>query len=93
VVSRGSDTVSVGGWAIDPNTTASTKMRVLVDTTRFAIPDATGTRNDVAGVFPAFGPNHGFGGSVPITPGPHRVCVWAINIGPGGHGLIGCKNV
>jgi hypothetical protein len=93
VASRGTDTAFVGGWSIDPNTTASTKMRVFVDNTVYAIPDATGVRNDVAGVYPAFGPNHGFSGTVPITAGPHRICVWAINIGPGGHGLIGCKNV
>jgi hypothetical protein len=93
VVSRSGSTASVGGWAIDPNTTASTQMRVFVDKTVYTIPAATGARPDVAAVVPAFGQNHGFGGTVPVPPGPHRICVWAINIGPGGHGLIGCKSV
>ena len=92
-VQRGADSASVGGWAIDPNTTASTQMRVAVDKTIKTIPVANGLRTDVAAVFPAFGANHGFTGTVPLSAGPHRVCVWAINIGPGGHGLIGCKNV
>jgi hypothetical protein len=93
VVQRGANSASVGGWAIDPNTTASTAIRVFVDSTVYAIPNATGVRNDVAAVFPGFGPTHGFGGTVPVGPGSHRICVWAINLGPGGHGLIGCRDV
>jgi hypothetical protein len=93
VVQRGANSAFVGGWSIDPNTTASTQMRVFVDNTAYVIPAATGQRNDVAAVYPAFGPNHGFSGTVPMGAGPHRVCVWAINIGPGGHGLIGCQSV
>jgi hypothetical protein len=92
-VQRTTGGVYVAGWSIDPNTTASTKMRVFVDGTVYAIPAATEQRNDVAAVFPAFGNNHGFGGVVPANSRPHRVCVWAINIGPGGHGLIGCRDV
>ncbi|HVV36690.1 MAG TPA: hypothetical protein VHC63_08825 [Acidimicrobiales bacterium] len=92
-VQRSTTTASVAGWSIDPNTAASTQMRVFVDRTVYAIPVANGRRDDVGALYPAYGPNHGFAGTVPIIPGPHRVCVWAINIGPGGHGLIGCQNI
>jgi hypothetical protein len=92
-VQRGANSVSVGGWAIDPNTPASTQMRVVVDKTIYTIPAATGQRTDVAAVFPALGASHGFNGTVPLTTGPHKVCVWALNIGPGGNGIIGCRNV
>jgi hypothetical protein len=93
VVQRGTDSAFVGGWAIDPNTTASTTMRVIVDHTVYAIPDANGQRDDVAAVFPAFGNKHGFSGTIPLSAGPHWICVWAINIGPGGHGNLGCRSV
>jgi hypothetical protein len=93
VAQRSDGSLFVGGWSIDPNTSASTQMRVFVDSIRYAIPVASGERNDVAAIFPAFGNKHGFSGTVPIPSGPHHVCVWAINIGPGGHGLIGCRDV
>jgi hypothetical protein len=93
IASRTDGGVAVGGWSIDPNTTAPTQMRVFVDNTVYAIPAATGIRNDVAAIFPAFGNAHGFNGLVPASAAPHRICVWAINIGPGGHGLIGCRYV
>jgi hypothetical protein len=93
VVRRDAGGLFVGGWAIDPNTSASTQIRVFVDSQRYAIPAATGARSDVASIFPAFGAAHGYSGVVPASPGTHRVCAWAINIGPGGHGLLGCRVV
>ena len=93
VVRRDGDGFQVAGWSIDPNTTDATHMRVFVDDTRYAIAPAGEARGDIGAIFPAFGAAHGFSGVVPAPPGTHRVCAWAINIGPGGHGLIGCKVV
>jgi hypothetical protein len=83
--------VSVSGWAIDPDT-ASTPIavHVYVGGTGYAF-TADGQRGDVAAVYTAAGPNHGYSVSVPVTGGARSVCVYAINSGPGDHTLLGCK--
>jgi hypothetical protein len=40
-------------------------------------------RADVGAAYPAAGPNHGYTLTMQTTPGPHAVCLYAINTGPG----------
>jgi hypothetical protein len=40
-----------------------------------------------------WGTAHGFDGVVAAVPGPHNVCVYAINVGPGSHVVLGCRAV
>ncbi len=84
--------IYVTGWSIDPNTAASNTVHIYVDNTIYGI-DANRPRQDVAGVFPGFGAAHGFAAVVPASRGTHRVCAFAINLGPGDHSLLGCKQV
>jgi hypothetical protein len=88
------DVVRVGGWAIDPNTTASIPIHVYVDGVARAVITADSSRPDVAAAHPAFGPNHGFDGAdLQLANGAHRICVYAINQGPGGNTTLGCRTV
>jgi hypothetical protein len=86
--------IVLGGWAADPDTGAAIPVHVYVDGRLVTGFVANGSRPDVGQVFPAFGPNRGFGGYVASGPGAHTVCVYAINdnlVGP--HRAVGCRNV
>jgi hypothetical protein len=48
-------------------------------------------RNDVGAVFPAWGPNHGFDDPLPGVQAGDEICAVAINDGPGGNPLLGCR--
>ena len=84
--------VEVTGWAIDPDTTAPIYVWVTVDGVGRHL-YANLPRPDVAAVYPAYGPNHGFAGVVTAGPGPHTVCVTASNVGAGTHTPLGCRTV
>jgi hypothetical protein len=85
--------VLAAGWAIDPDTTAATRVAVYVDAGGRTA--AAGlARSDLATVYPHFGANHGFELTVPANPGQHRVCGYAINtVGSGLNQAIGCRTV
>jgi len=84
--------VAIAGWAIDPDTAASIPVHVYVDSVGAAL-SANQPRPDLAAAFPGYGTNHGFSTTVAATPGPHQVCVHAINTGRGGNTLISCRQV
>ncbi|MCC5950483.1 MAG: S-layer homology domain-containing protein [Acidimicrobiia bacterium] len=52
-------------------------------------------RPDLAEIWPAAGPNHGFDVEIEVPPGNHHVCVYAIDLPGtgGGNSLLGCRNV
>jgi hypothetical protein len=81
------------GWAIDPDTTAATRVAVYVDAG--GLTAAAGlARPDLVAVYPHFGAEHGFAVTVPASPGTHRVCGYAINTaGTGLNQSIGCRTV
>lgn len=93
VVSAGVGKVTVGGWALDPETDASIAVHVYVDAAGTAI-TADGNRPDVDAVY-GYGPAHGFSRTITTTGGPHTVCAYAINAAGtgGGNTLLGCKAV
>jgi SpoIID/LytB domain protein len=93
VVNATSTGMNVGGWAIDPDTRDPIPVHVYVDGALAAGVAANVSRPDVANAFPSYGPNHGFGGSIATTAGPHQVCAYGINAGPGSNQLLGCRNV
>ena len=84
--------IEVAGWAIDPDTTDPIHVWVTVDGVGQHL-HANVNRPDVADVYPAFGPGHGFQGVVSAGAGTHRVCVTASNVGLGDHELLGCRTV
>ena len=82
--------VTVSGWTVDPDTTASTDIHVYIDGVGVAA-RAELARPDVAAVF-GRGDRHGFAYTRPLYPGAHSLCVYAINTGPGSHTLLGCRD-
>jgi len=78
-VTGGSGTVRVTGWAIDPDLTGPMAVHVYADGVFRVAVNADTDRPDVAALYPAYGPAHGFDVTVPLGPGAHAVCVYALN--------------
>jgi hypothetical protein len=93
-VTAGAGSVRVTGWAIDPDTTAPIKVHVYVDNAFRGEFTANTSRPDVGKAYPAFGNNHGFDVTVPVTGGRRRICIYAINVGAGTvNPLLGCRTI
>jgi hypothetical protein len=86
------DIVVVNGWAIDPDTQAPIAVKTRIDGVDVATTTADRSRPDVAAVYPAYGAGHGFQQVSYTTPGPHTVCVVAMNAGAGSANTsLGCR--
>jgi len=95
--------VQISGWAIDPNapTTPVSITAYLggkIDeggASGYELgPIATQERSDLLALFPRAGASHGFDSSFPVIgSGRQRLCVYALNIGPGADKLLGCRTV
>lgn len=79
------------GWTADPNTSAPIRIAIYRDGGSVATMLSTTRRDDVARAFPTFGAMHGFAATTIVPAGSHRLCVNAINIGPGVSTPLGCK--
>ena len=88
-------TVQVAGWAYDPDApTTPVDVKVYADGRFAGRIAANGARPDVVGAYPDAGPNSGFRGSVPLTPGRHTVCARAVDQVSGlGERDLGCRVV
>ena len=86
--------ITVGGWSIDPDVTASTPVHIYVDGRFATATAANGARPDVGAVYPLYGASHGFSVSVAASTGNHQVCVYSIDIaGSGSNSTLGCRAV
>ena len=81
--------IGVVGWAKDPDVNRPIEVVVAVDRGLFV---------RTAGVYNPFLPGsygekfRSYLVAIPVTPGPHTMCVAALNVGPGtGFRLLGCK--
>jgi hypothetical protein len=84
--------ISIKGWVVDPSTASPIYVWVTVDGVgRHEY--AAKVRADVGAALPLYGPSHGFSMVLPSSPGEHRVCVTASNVGPGAHQWLGCRTV
>ncbi|KFF58442.1 hypothetical protein JF66_18525, partial [Cryobacterium sp. MLB-32] len=81
--------ITVGGWALDPDTANSIAVHVYVDGVGVAY-QANKVRTDVGGAYPGYGNNHGFAETIPAAPGRHQVCVYAINSVAGQNTALAC---
>jgi hypothetical protein len=93
---RADRTISVAGWAIDPDTSKPIVVHVYVDGAWGGAVTSNLSRPDVAAVVPGYGANHGYSTTLGnMAPGSHRVCTFAINVGPYGdtNPLLGCRDV
>jgi len=87
-------TATFWGWAIDPDVTAPIAVHIYVDGKLATITSAAGGRPDVARLYPSYGIAHGFFGQLPLVPGTHRVCAFAINTASGStNPELGCLTV
>lgn len=82
--------VTVSGYAIDPNTTTPVTVWTSVDGVVAAKSVASLARPDLAAKYPASGSAHGYSVLLQLGTGSHRVCVTAINLGPGSNVQLGC---
>ncbi len=80
---------------IDPDTASSTSVHLYVDNVFVTSAPAANNRPDVSAAYPDYTAAHGFDVDVPVAAsGPDDVCVFAINIGPGGpNPALGCAHV
>ena len=85
-VRPGFGTVSFRGWTKDRDTSGALAVHAYVDGVGAGVFRADRPRADV-------GP-HGFDITLALTPGPHQVCLYAINVGAGGSNpSLGCPVV
>jgi len=88
---RGASTINVVGWALDPDTVAPIPVAVYIDGAGIGWFPADHDRADLAAAYPGYGGRHGYSVTIPVAPGPHHVCVYGINHGPGvGNPLLRC---
>lgn len=94
VVKDAAGGIRVKGWALEPETSASVKVKVGVAGVVREV-TANLARGDVAAAYPGKGPNHGFDYTFgPLAPGLRGICVWVENaIGAGEDRLLGCDNI
>ena len=92
-VSAGPGKVTANGWAIDPDTNSAIMVQMYLDGGANALTWASQPRPDVGAAYPASGPDHGYTLTMAAAPGPHTVCLYAINTGPGTSSRLGCRAV
>ncbi|MBX9243459.1 hypothetical protein ICW40_01400 [Actinotalea ferrariae] len=85
------DAVTAKGWALDPDTDQPVAVHMYVDGASAGY-TADGDRPDIGAIF-GKGDKHGFTATMPATPGPHTVCLYAINASPGPNTPMGCRTV
>jgi hypothetical protein len=91
VDAAGAGSVSVHGWALDPDGVEPTQVHLYLDGAGVAFLTASIRRPDVAAAFPGMGADHGYATRVAVTPGVHRLCAFAINArGGASNPLLGC---
>jgi hypothetical protein len=77
------------GWVLDPDSSASTQVRVAVDAVD-SVFRADIERPDVAVAHPGAGAAHGFSFDLAVPDDAGRLCLTAVNIGPGGDTAMQC---
>ncbi len=95
--------VQIAGWAFDPSAPhKQVSIRAYLGgearesgATGYELGPIAGLeRTDLAALYPRAGPGHGFEASFPVVgSGRQRLCVYALDIGPGADKLLGCRNV
>ena len=83
--------ITVRGWAMDPDTSNPTDVHVYVDGASVAV-RADDVRTDIGEMY-GRGDKHGFSWTTPASTGSHRVCVYAIDSDPRGNAPLGCRDV
>lgn len=87
------DGVHMWGWTIDPDAVPNAvDLHIQVDST-WHVMRADAPYSLGPSLVEGAGPDHGFGGTLAVSPGVHRVCVTAINQNEGNNLPFGCRDV
>lgn len=84
--------INLWGWTLDPDTVAAIPVHVQIDNS-WVVLTANSPNASVEAAYPSYGPSHGFGASIPASPGVHKVCVFAVNVGAGSNTTLNCSTV
>lgn len=87
---RDGSNLLVEGWAADWEADTTT-VHVYANGAFLGAVTADRPRPDVHRAHPEFGPNVGYRGSLSGAPAGAKVCVYALNAGPGANKLLGCR--
>lgn len=90
-VVRDGTKLTVTGWALDPDTSASIEVGTEVNGVRTAVFAATKIRYDVGLAYPGYGNAHGYSFEVQVPVGTNDFCVIGLNVRGGGDSSIACK--
>lgn len=85
--------LTVRGWSVDPDVRDPLETHVYVDGVGTNLGRTAEERSDLLGPFPLSGLGHGFSWTTQVSDAPHRVCVFAVNEGPGTNALLGCREL
>ena len=85
--------VRVEGWALDPDTAGAVQVGVFVNAKPWASGMANDNRPDLASALGLSSTDHGFSIDLSGLTTPVDVCVYAINVGPGSHRILGCRSI
>ncbi|WP_263118994.1 N-acetylmuramoyl-L-alanine amidase [Cellulomonas sp. RIT-PI-Y] len=91
-VSATTTSISVRGWALDPDTTAAVQVHFYLDGQFVQAVTADQSRPDVGAAY-GKGDNHGFTATIPATGGTRQICAHAINQPTGSNPRIACATV
>jgi cell wall-associated NlpC family hydrolase len=86
-------TLSVKGWAVDPDTRSPIYVDMMVDGQSMGSASAGAPHPVLPAKYLGYGPAHGFVYTmqVPVAPGNYRLCAVAINTTAGGNTILPCK--
>jgi hypothetical protein len=90
-VSTTPTSITVAGWALDPDTTDPIAVHAYLDGHITGI-TANQSRPDVGRIF-GKGDNHGYNATMTTSQGPHRLCLYLINTPTGSNPLLTCRNI
>lgn len=85
--------VTVGGWALDPDSPDPIDVHVYVNGKWGGAVTANVDRADVALAYSGYGTAHGFTAELPVPAGTNSICVYGINVRTGYNSLIRCTTV
>lgn len=86
-------TVTLAGWALDPDTAAPVAVHFYVNGRWGGSVTADGVRSDIAAAFPGAGERHGFSRSFTAGPGTHEICAYVIDSTTSANAPMGCRRV
>ncbi|MGY4643115.1 hypothetical protein [Cellulomonas sp. URHB0016] len=85
--------ITVNGWAFDPDTTDPIHVHVYVDGVWSGDFAAGAARYDVLAAYPGVGLSHGFSATVGAAAGTHQVCAYGIDSSGGQNSTLACRSV